>query len=121
MARAGDGKPRSDKRHRSKQISKRLTEDEFLNFRKAAKAKGFDSHQAYLSAFLRGHIELQRQEQVRLTRFVGHLGRIGNNINQIARAANSGKLKLTTTDAQTLADMRAVLEEISTQIRRFGW
>ncbi|WP_340161837.1 plasmid mobilization relaxosome protein MobC [uncultured Hoeflea sp.] len=37
-------------------------------------------------------VKMDRTEIVLLTQVLGHLGRIGGNINQLSRRANSGKL-----------------------------
>lgn len=83
----------SDKRRRGKVIASRCLDDEFNII--AAKA---DKAGLSLGAFMRAALlgdegpRAQRRppaDHVALRQILGHVGRIGNNINQIARALNA--------------------------------
>lgn len=121
MARTGDGKPRSDRRQRGILLSKRVNLVEFKNFEDNARKSGFDNHQEYLTAFVTGGIYLQRTQRLELQEFFGKLGKLGNNINQIARSANGGKLALNAEEIVTLHETRELLEAIRADLHRLGW
>lgn len=85
----------SDKRQRNKRNTVRWSDDEFN--RAAAKA---DNAGLGLAAFMRTATlgdagpRAQRRppaDHKALREILGHVGRIGNNINQIARALNAGE------------------------------
>lgn len=121
MARAGDGKPRSDRRQRNITLAKRVSAEELADFDDCARRNGFDNHQEYLTAFVRGHIQLQYKQRAELQAFVWQIAKIGTNINQIARAVNRGKLALDTEDIVILSETRDLLETIRADLHRFGW
>jgi len=86
----------SDKRRRIRQSLVRWTDEEFS----AVSAKA-DKAGLALGAFIRDVAlgdagpRAQRRppaDHVTLRKILGNIGRIGNNINQIARALNSGEL-----------------------------
>ena len=71
----------------------RLHPDDQLLLRERARARGMRSA-TYVSVLVRAHLRtltpLPKDELVALKRSVAELGAIGRNLNQIARAANSG-------------------------------
>ena len=85
----------SDKRRRPHQSLVRLTDEEFASVTQRADKAGLA-----LAAFLRasgldGDAGPRAQRRLpadhkALRQILGHVGRIGNNINQIARSLNSG-------------------------------
>ncbi|HEV2521692.1 MAG TPA: plasmid mobilization relaxosome protein MobC [Candidatus Acidoferrales bacterium] len=86
----------SDKRRRTRQSLVRWTEEEFNAI--AAKA---DKAGLAVAAFMRASAlgdagpRAQRRppaDHVALRQILGHIGRIGNNLNQITRALNAGEL-----------------------------
>lgn len=85
----------TDKRQRTKQCLVRLTADEYA--RVAAKAdKAGVAAAAFLRAAALGDAGPRAQRRApadkhALLRILGHLGRVGNNVNQIARRLNSGE------------------------------
>ena len=97
----------SEKRQRTKRLSVRLTADEFNQI--AAKA---DNAGLGFAAYLRASAldgdagpRAQRRppaDHKALRQLLGEVGRIGNNINQIARALNSG-------DQASLPDLQEAL------------
>src|SRR5208337_4397028 len=85
----------SDKRRRSHQSLIRWTDDEFTSITDKADKSGLA-----VAAFMRAAAlgspgpRAQRRppaDHKALRQILGELGRIGNNINQIARALNSGE------------------------------
>lgn len=85
----------SEKRQRNKRLSIRFTVEEFNQI--AAKA---DKAGLGVAAFMRAATlgdagpRAQRRppaDHVALRQLIGHAGRIGNNINQIARALNTAE------------------------------
>jgi hypothetical protein len=102
----------SDKRQRNKRINFRVFDDEFNKI--AAKA---DRSGLTLGAFMRAAAldgdsgpRAQRRppaDHKALRQILGEIGRIGNNINQMARALNSGD-KLSRSDMEEA--LRACLD-----------
>lgn len=84
----------SDTRQRNKQILVRLSDAEFAQLAAKADRAGF-ARAAFIRATALGEAgpRAQRRPQadhVALRRLLGELGRVGNNINQIARRLNTG-------------------------------
>ena len=78
---------KSSKRQRDRQIGLRLTELEFDTIALRARQAGYQRSTEYLrDAGLKG-VRVERRD---LGRAIGELGRIGNNLNQLARQANAG-------------------------------
>ena len=118
MARAGDGKPRSNRRRTPHQLSKRVTAETLASFTERADSAGFADHQAYLTAFILGEVEPDLAAKKDIVRSLGQLGKIGSNLNQMARAINAGRLRdLDPEDLQTIHDTRAAVEKIGAEIR----
>jgi len=85
----------SAKRQRTKQCLVRFTDAEFADASAKADRAGM-ALAAYLRAAALGHPGLRAQrrppaDHKALRRLLGEMGRIGNNINQIARALNTDK------------------------------
>lgn len=116
MAKAGDGKARSDKRRAEHRLGIRVTDDARGRFEARACAAGFSS-QAFLRAFVDGDVHLHvatRQDAIRL---LGEIGKIGSNLNQLAKAVNQGRIKTLDVDAvrileATLHTIEALGQEI---------
>lgn len=118
MAKAGDGKQRSSKRRATERLTKRLTPQERVKFEKRARYAGFDSGQDYLTAFVIGDVRLHAAMRKDTTIALGHLGKIGSNINQIAKAANEGRIHHLDADAaRALDDMRRALHAVGEKLR----
>ncbi len=84
----------SDKRRRGKIIASRCLDDEFNIIAAKADRAGL-SIGAYGRAAMLGDAGPRAQrrppaDHVALRQLLGHVGRIGNNINQIARTLNTG-------------------------------
>ncbi|WP_281969125.1 plasmid mobilization relaxosome protein MobC [Roseovarius nanhaiticus] len=94
MARAHDGKRRSSKRRATRQIFKRVTPEVLADFIERADAAGYSDHQAYLTAFITGEIEPDRAARKVAVQGLGHIGKIGSNLNQLTRAVNAGRLTI---------------------------
>src|SRR5208337_3011648 len=85
----------SDKRRRSHQSLIRWTDDEFTSVTDKADKSGL-AVAAFMRAVALGNPgpRAQRRPPVDhkvLRQYLGQVGRLGNNINQIARALNSGE------------------------------
>jgi hypothetical protein len=85
----------TDKRQRGKQCLVRLTEDEYARLATRAEKAGMATA-AFLRAAALGDAGPRAQRRApadkdALLRILGHLGRIGNNVNQIARRLNTGE------------------------------
>ena len=83
----------SDKRQRTKRHTDRYTTAEFNAIAAKADRAGL-SFSAFVRASLLGDAGPRAQrrppaDHVALRQLLGHVGRIGNNINQIARALNA--------------------------------
>jgi hypothetical protein len=85
----------SEKRQRNKRLTVRLTAEEFNQIAAKADKAGLGSA-ALLRAAALGSAGPRAQrrppaDHVALRQLLGHVGRIGNNINQIARALNTAE------------------------------
>lgn len=118
MVVAGDGKYRSNKRKTTHQLSKRVTYDQFSDFEDRAEEAGFPDYQSYLTAFILGKVEIDTAQKRDIVRSLGHLGKIGSNLNQIAAAVNSGKLNSLEPDQiKTIDEILDAIEELGEEIR----
>ena len=83
----------SDKRAPGPSLYIRLRPEDRLLLHERAAARGMASA-TYVSVLVRSHLRslapLPKEELVALKRAVSELGAVGRNLNQIARAANSG-------------------------------
>lgn len=85
----------SDKRQRAKQALVRFTDEEFAFLAARADRAGL-THAAYIRATVLGTPGPRAQrrapaDQEALRAALGQLGRVGNNLNQIARVLNAGE------------------------------
>lgn len=85
----------TNKRQRGKQCLVRLTDEEFARLASRAEKAGMATA-AFLRAAALGDAGPRAQRRApadkdALLRILGHLGRIGNNVNQIARRLNTGE------------------------------
>lgn len=85
MVVAGDGKRRSDRRQRTATIAIRLTAEERARIEVQARNEGYNSIAEFGRTRLLGGRELKKKD---FSSVIGQLGRIGNNLNQLARKAN---------------------------------
>ena len=93
---------------RDSRLSIRLAPDDQRLLHERASARGIPAA-TYLSILARAHLRgltpLPKAELLALERSVSELGRLGRNINQIARAANKGEC----VSAPGRDDLRAIL------------
>ena len=116
MVKAGDGKPRSDKRRASDRFVKRLTAEQSEALKARARAAGYETPHAYLTAIIQGDVDPGVMRGAIQT--LGELGKIGSNINQIARLMNSGILtQVTDEDMETIERAAQLVEEVAAEIR----
>lgn len=116
MARAGDGKERSDSRQADQRLTKRLTLAERADFEDRALMAGFSSGQAYLSAFILG----RTGQEIRLQKIqaLGHLGKVGSNLNQIARRLNRpSSPELMPEDLRVIGEVLDAVQVLGAEIR----
>lgn len=119
MARPGDQKRRSETRQKTEFVQKRVTPEQKAEFEERALAAGFSSAQDYLAAFVLGEIEMNVREERDLRKLLGHVGKMGSNLNQLAHAVNAGRLKeLGAGEARLLSDIDAGLKATRTTIRK---
>lgn len=118
MARAGDGKQRSNRRRRNNLLQQRLDDEELDRFIARAVAAGYQDHRAYHAAFIYGQAEIDRRERHDLLRIHGELGKQGSNLNQLAYSVNAGRLTiLSADDLRVIQDAFAAVEKASAEIR----
>ncbi|MDT8853552.1 plasmid mobilization relaxosome protein MobC [Paracoccaceae bacterium Fryx2] len=118
MAQAGDGKPRSDRRRATNRIGKRVTDEELRNFKIRAAEAGFSKGQDYLSALIAGDFHFHAVTRKDTIRVLGELGKLGSNINQIAKAVNQGRIRnLDAHAVRALEETRLLIEALGQEIR----
>lgn len=115
MARAGDGKPRSSKRRSNCVLRKRVTEAQRQEFAERAIRAGYGTAQEYLSAFITGDVGADVRQDMRLS--LGHLGKIGSNVNQIAHSLNAGESVSAKLILAEINQTNAALERLASEIR----
>lgn len=119
MAKAGDGGPRSNRRRATRRLCRRVTPEAEDRFKTRAAAAGFENAQDYLSAFIDGDVRLHTATRKVLIRAVGELGKIGSNVNQIAKAVNEGRMRsIDAHSAGVLDTLREKIEELGEEIRQ---
>ena len=118
MARAGDGKARSNRRRRHNLLQKRVDDDELGQFVARAHAAGFHDHHDFLGAFIAGDAEFERRERHDLLRIKGELGKQGSNLNQLTYAVNAGRLTALTDDDLRVIDEARIAVEAATALIR---
>lgn len=111
-------KARSDRRRRTQTIIFRVTPEDFVLLAEEAANTDLVNTNAWVRAVAFeavGRPELNRKN---LQRLIGEIGRIGNNINQIAKVANiSGRVDLVTDLQETRAELitfkKLIISELS--------
>lgn len=94
MAKTGDKKARSNSRRAHFRLTKRVTATELAEFHQRALKAGYETPQAYLTAFIVGREGIGAEVRKDYIEIFGHLARVGANLNQIAKAVNSKQLRL---------------------------
>lgn len=99
---------------RNKRVHLRFSEPEMQQLEKRAFSCSYNSVSEYLrSVALSGKVEAKREQSLTDRHTEIQLRRIGNNLNQLARAANSGQ---PVADVQTLQDLRVLLNHIQDKL-----
>jgi hypothetical protein len=112
-------------------IAARVSPAEMQAFDAVIGRAGYRSRSEGLRALVRmsaGFLELSREENAELDALTVELGKIGVNINQIARLANSGRLKIVKSGElealwelhRELRKIRSFLGQMNTERRRRG-
>lgn len=118
MARAGDGKQRSNRRKRQHLLQKRVDNDELNDFISRARKAGFQNHRDFLGALISGEAGFDRRERHDLLRIKGELGKQGSNLNRLIYAVNAGRItSLSADDMRIIHATLAVVEQASAEIR----
>ena len=118
MARAGDGKQRSNRRKRQNLLQKRVDDDELDDFINRARKAGFQNHLDFLGALISGEAGFDRRERHDLLRIKGELGKQGSNLNQLTYAVNAGRLAVMSADDMRIIHATlAAVEQASAEIR----
>lgn len=106
---------------RDQTIRIRTTADEMAQIRKLATARGLSISEMLRRAALGVRMPIRGFDHthvVLLTRTLSELGRIGGNVNQLARLANTGKLAGHDAElAQTLAGVDLLRDRIREIVR----
>ncbi|SEQ89390.1 mobilisation protein (MobC) [Loktanella sp. DSM 29012] len=89
MMRAGDGKPRSDKRRATRVISFRVSPELEAELIEEAANDDCDSIGAWAKGLALDAIGRPASDKKVLRSLIGELGKIGSNLNQLARVANT--------------------------------
>ena len=103
------------KRTYGPKVTFRLTEEEMAGFEKLASENGFQSKSDLARALVRkasGFLDVDGSELAELKRISEELGRIGNNVNQLAAAYNMKRYEVV---AMNWSD----IEEAEKALRRF--
>lgn len=113
MSEADPKKTRSDRRRRKMTVIFRVTPEEHARLAEEAANTGLGNVNAWARAMMveaAGRPEMNRKD---LTIIVGHLGKIGTNINQIAKVANTdGRVDLVTELRAAVDEMRKLQKRI---------
>lgn len=118
MARAGDGKQRSNRRRRHNLLQQRMDDEELAGFIERARKAGFQDHRDYHGALISGEAGFDRRERHDLLRIHGELGKQGSNLNQLAYAVNAGRLTaLSADDRHVIHEARIAVETATVLIR----
>ena len=121
MARAGDGKPRSNQRQRNYMYSKRLSKEELDILTQAARAAGFQTYQKFLSHLITAHMQAGAMPKRSLIEILGSINVIASKLEQIdaRRQDHAQDLQAAFKDLPSiLRDLARASETISRHISR---
>ncbi|WP_375700433.1 hypothetical protein [Pseudophaeobacter sp. TrK17] len=118
MARAGDGKQRSNRRRRHNLLQQRVDDEELAGFIARARKAGYEDHREFHSALIYGDAGFDRRERHDLLRIHGELGKQGSNLNQLAYAVNAGRLTAVSADDRRVIDQTRIAVETATALIR---
>ncbi len=112
----------SEKRARTSHLTIRLTPDERTTIDDAADRAGLTTgsyaRQAVMCAPVPRQVRRPPVERKELARLLGEVGKIGSNLNQLARATNAGVLVYECEIDGALAGLREVREAIMVALGR---
>ena len=118
MARAGDGKQRSNRRRRHNLLQQRVDDEELAGFIARARKAGYEDHREFHGALISGDAGFDRRERHDLLRIHGELGKQGSNLNQLAYAVNAGRLTALSADDRRVIDQTRIAVEQATALLR---
>jgi len=111
----------SEKRVRNRHLTVRLSDDERAAVDASAERAGLTPGSYARQALLGGPAPRQVRrppvERKELARLLGELGKIGGNLNQLAKAANSG---VTVYEGESDAAYRAIIEMRDAVLKALG-
>lgn len=110
MVKPKDGQPRSEKRRATATVQKRVTPAQKAAFEARARDQGYETGSAYLEAFILGREAIMRRDRKDLVKILAELGKQGSNLNQLAHAINSGKIK------NLSADQMAIISSVHSAV-----
>lgn len=112
----------SEHRQRSRHITVRLSLDEREQIDLAADRAGLTAGSYIRQRVLEGPLERQVRrppvERRELARLLGEFGKIGGNLNQIAKSMNSGVLVYDNEIGAAISDLRAMRDALLTALGR---
>jgi len=111
------GRPtKQDKELRSRNMKYRVTEREYEKIKKKAEHAN-KSVSAYSREMLLKGVVVQTNTKT--PRLLSHLGRVGNNLNQIAiRVNKAGSIRLNMREFRIIEEMRNLLRQIADEIAK---
>ncbi|MDQ0314886.1 plasmid mobilization protein [Amorphus orientalis] len=108
----------SETRKRGRLLQVRLAAEELAEVRERADRAGLTPasyvRQTVLDGPLPRQVPRPPASRVELAQLLGHVGKLGSNVNQLARAVNRGQVA--TLDPMRLAEIQDELEEIRTAL-----
>ena len=98
---------------KSEAIQIRVTPEEKQRAISAAKTLSMRlaSYGRFAMLYVAGAPTREEYEALRVDEVIRHLDKIGNNLNQITRAANRGKIEMSNADRLMLLELRETLNE----------
>ena len=101
---------------RTRYISIRLTEDEYAKIKKKAQQSNREISTYSRETLLKGVVV---QKDLITPQLLSSLGRVGNNVNQIAQRVNhAGNIRLTEIESGIIEDIRNLLRQIAEEISK---
>jgi hypothetical protein len=114
--------PGSNKRQRNGRITIRFTDAELAAVESAAERAGL-SVAAYIRQLVVGAVPPRQSrrppiERARLAEILGHVGKLGSNVNQLAKYGNLGRLVDDASLKEAAADIAAIRQAIMEALGR---
>lgn len=88
------------------------------DFENRARQAGFENGNAMIDALICGKIRIDNRQRAELARFLGHLGKMGSNLNQIAHKLNSGQVIALSSEPDLLDKILHEVRELAAEVRQ---